>query len=105
MFCNENDFTDLDEVYSHQATITANGFSICPKLREWDSVIDSSTTDERIPLKIADKKYAPKNHDGIYITYTSQGHLAKDTTKTGKNYLHYHLLHGLPPILKHSEYE
>jgi len=99
IFCNQNGLADLDEVYSHQVTITNDGKSICSKLREWGDVIDSSGADELFPLKVADKKYAPKNHDGTYITYTAQGQLAKDPTNTGKNYLHHHMLHRLSPIL------
>ena len=99
MFCGQEGFTNLDEVYSYQVIITNEGVSICPKLREWNDVIDSSGSAELFPARVAGKKYAPKNHDGRFIVYTAQGQLAKDPTKTGKNYLHYHLLHGLSPIM------
>jgi len=98
-FCYQKGFANLDEVYSHQVIVTNNGISICPKLREWNCVVDSSGADELFPSRVAGKKYAPKNHDGTFIVYTAHGQLAKDTTKTGKNYLHYHLLHGLSPIM------
>ena len=98
-FCNQDGFANLDEVYSHQVIITNEGVSICPKLKEWNDVIDSSGSDELFPTRVVGKKYAPKDHNGRFIVYTSQGQLAKDQTKTGKNYLHYHLLHGVSPIL------
>lgn len=101
-FCYQKGFVDLDEVYSHQVIVTSDGKSICSKLLEWGDVIDSSGSDELFPLRVIGKKYAPKNHDGRFIVYTAQGQLAKDPTKTGKNYLHYHMLHGLSPILENT---
>lgn len=61
MFCDMR-FNDLDEVYSHQVTITNNGKSICPKFAEWNCVVDSSGVNPLFPVKVAGKKYAPKNH-------------------------------------------
>ena len=101
-FCGQGGFADLDEVYSHQVIITNEGISICPKLREWGDVIDSAGSNELFPLRVAGKKYAPKDHNGRFIVFTAKGQLAKDPTKTGKNYLHYHLLHGLSPIIQRT---
>lgn len=103
IFCGKTGFVDLDEVYSHQVIITNDGQSICSKLKEWGDVIDSSGSEELFPSRVADKKYAPKDHNGRFIVFTAKGQLAKDPTKTGKNYIHYHLLHGLSPILKRNE--
>ena len=97
-FCGQTGFADLDEVYSHLVIITNGGKSICPKLRQWGSVIDSAGAAPLFPARVAGKKYAPRDHNGRYIVYTAKGQLAKDPTKTGKNYLHYHLLHGVSPI-------
>jgi len=97
MFCYKKGFTDLDEVYSHQVIITNQGVSICPKLAEWNSVIDSAGSNELFPAKIHGRKYAPKDHNGRFIVFTAAGKLAKEEP-TGKHYIHYHLLHGPSPI-------
>lgn len=98
MFCGQENFNNLDEVYSHQMIITSEGKSICPKFREWNTVVDSAGANEVIPRKVAGKKYAPKNHDGIFIVYTNQGKLAQDPKKIGANQLIKHILHGKSPI-------
>ena len=101
MFCYDESFNNLDEVYTHLVVITSEGKSICPKLREWNSVIDSSGTDEFIPNRVACFKYAPKDHDGMFIFYNSKGKLLKDPKKIGANRLHKLMLFGESPIMKY----
>ena len=71
MFCDKEGFLDLDEVYSHQITITANGKSICPKLTPMQD------SQELFPMRIFGRKYAPKNHDGIYMMLKNDGTISK----------------------------
>lgn len=100
-FCYDESFNNLDEVYTHQVVITSEGKSICPKLREWESVIDSSGADELIPSRVVGFKYAPKDHDGMFVFYNSKGELVKDPKKIGVNRLHKLMFHGESPTIRH----
>ena len=96
MFCEKNNFESFDEITAHQNTITSKGINVCTWIKDR---IDSRGQKNLIPARIAGKKYAPKNHDGIFVMYTPNGKLAKDPTYTGKNYLHYQMLHGKSGII------
>lgn len=97
-FCNTTGFDHLDSVYSHQMIITNEGHPICPKLKEWKARTDSQIFE--LPRKWGDFKYAPKDHSGYFIVYTSKGELAKDPKKNGENQLIRHLLHSPIPIFQ-----
>jgi len=76
-FCSKSGFSNLDEVTLHQISVNRNGKPICPKLAEWNCTIDPHKAEPLYPTKILGRKYAPKNHDGIYMMYNSKGQISK----------------------------
>lgn len=71
-FCKLKGFKDLDEIYSHQITVTSEGMSLCPYVDRLDGTIWEK---DIIPNKIGDDKYAPKNGQGEYIYYNSKAEI------------------------------
>lgn len=58
----------------HVGTVDSSGNNICKKLT---SRIDPRGQEALFPMKVEGRKYAPKNHDGIYMMYDSQGKISK----------------------------
>ena len=95
MFCGMIDFKHWDEIMEHQMTITNDGKPICDGLQ---GARMSNDTFELNPL-VAGFKYAPKDHNGIFIVYTADGKLMKDPKGLGVNQLVRHILHSKQSIL------
>jgi len=74
MFCSKKGFINLDELMLHQYSVNNKGQNICPNL---DYRIDPHKGEDLFPMKILGRKYAPKNHDGIYMMYDSDGKITK----------------------------
>lgn len=72
MFCDKEGFANLDAVYLHQITVNSNGKSTCPKINRLDS---NSWEHDILPMKINENKYAPRNGQGDFIYYNSDGKL------------------------------
>ena len=94
-YCNKCGFQHLDEVTIHTNTVNSKGQNICSGLKY---NIDPHKAEDFIPVRIAGKKYAPKDHNGRFIMYSANGKLSKPN-KEGTHYLHYQMFHGLSPIL------
>ncbi len=76
-FCGLSEgLNDLDDIYSHQMTITPQGISLCSFIDRIDSQIWEN---DILPARVAGFKYAPKNHDGIKIYYNNEGKLINKT--------------------------
>lgn len=90
MFCGIIDFKKLDDVMEHQMIVTSEGKPICSGLH---GARMSSDIFELNPL-VAGFKYAPKDHNGIFIVYTANGQLMKDPKGIGANQLVRHILHS-----------
>lgn len=78
-FCGETGFQHLDEVTTHLATVDDKGQNICPKLNDR---IDPHKAGNLFPMKVAGKKYAPKNHDGKFMCLDSNGKITKKSLVT-----------------------
>ena len=95
MFCGLTNFKHLDDVMEHHMTVTNECKPICDGLQ---GARMSSDIFELNPL-VAGFKYAPKDHNGIFIVYTAEGQLMKDPKGIGANQLVRHILHSLSHML------
>ncbi len=74
-YCGLKEFSHLDEVSSHLATVTAKGINICKAL---DISIDPHKAGDLFPMKILGRKYVPKDNNGNYVCLNNDGKIAKD---------------------------